>query len=79
MSPTLNFVTPPPTAATRPTISWPGTAGYIGGIAAQWPRTKCRSLWQMPQNRISIRTSVDIGSRRGIGVDLNGAVALATA
>ncbi len=35
VSPTLNFFTPLPTAVTRPTISWPGTAGYC---------VKCHSL-----------------------------------
>ncbi len=29
-SPALNFVTSSPTAVTRPTISWPGTQGYMG-------------------------------------------------
>ena len=27
--PALNFVTPAPTALTVPTISWPGTNGYV--------------------------------------------------
>jgi hypothetical protein len=32
-SPTANFVTSAPTCEIRPTISCPGTIGYIDGIA----------------------------------------------
>src|SRR6266853_5099867 len=39
--------------------------------------TFCRSEWQMPQNRISIRTSRPVGLRRGITVDANCDVGLA--
>ena len=46
-SPTLNLVTSPPTAVTRPTISWPVTQGYLAGphsLRAVW-----MSEWQTPQ------------------------------
>ena len=33
-SPALYFVTADPTAATRPTISWPGTHGYTAGMTS---------------------------------------------
>lgn len=31
-SPTFHFLSPSPTAATSPTISWPGTMGYGTGM-----------------------------------------------
>src|ERR1700743_1784520 len=78
MSPTLNFVTPEPTEVTRPTISWPGTHGYTVGITPLHSfRTWCKSEWQMPQNKISICTSVSVGSRRAVVEDASGDVALA--
>src|SRR3954471_15451824 len=77
-SPGLYLVTAEPTLVTRPTISWPGTIGYTVGMNSLHSlRTEWRSEWQMPQNRISIWTSRSVGSRRGIGADAMGAVALA--
>ena len=46
-SPTLKLSTSAPTADTRPTISWPGTTGYIDGphsLRAVW-----MSEWHTPQ------------------------------
>src|ERR1041385_360407 len=46
-SPTLKRVTSLPTAVTRPTISCPGTTGYV--VLVHSLRTVCRSEWQTPQ------------------------------
>ena len=40
-SPTLNLVTSGPTAVTLPTISWPGTTGYV--VLVHSLRAVCRS------------------------------------
>ncbi len=44
-----------PAAATVPTISWPGTSGYV--LEAQSLSIKWRSLWQIPQWEICTSTS----------------------
>jgi hypothetical protein len=74
-SPGLYLVTADPTLTTRPTISWPGTTGKVAlphSLRATW-----RSVWQMPQKRISSCTSCSVRSRRGIRVEASGDVALA--
>ena len=63
-SPALNLVTPSPTAVTRPTISWPGTHGYM--VPGHSPRAVWMSEWQTPQYRISMATSAAPGARRGM-------------
>src|SRR3569833_776314 len=72
-SPTLNFVTPGPTATTLPTISWPGTHGYF--VPDHSPRTVCRSEWQPPQYSMAILTSLGPGSRRSMVKWVRGVVA----
>jgi hypothetical protein len=54
-SPSLNFLTCAPTFTTRPTISWPGTHGYV--VPCHSLRAMWTSVWQTPQKRISICTS----------------------
>ena len=49
------MVTSAPTSNTRPIISCPGTTGYVDPF--QSFLTVCISLWQTPQNVISIFTS----------------------
>src|SRR6185312_7464707 len=61
-SPGLKFFTWFPTAVTRPTISCPGTQGYV--VFVHSLRAVCRSEWQTPQKRISIWMSRGPGSRR---------------
>src|SRR5262249_32526521 len=51
---------PAPRAATRPTISWPGTIGSLGFGSS--PSTTCRSVRQTPQAATSSRISPDPGS-----------------
>src|SRR6476620_6969946 len=60
-SPTLYFVTPSPTADTTPAISWPGTMGKMA--LPHSSRTWWMSLWQMPANLTSMRTSSSRRSR----------------
>src|SRR5690348_1958849 len=60
-SPTLYFVTPSPTAETTPAISWPGTMGKCA--LPHSSRTWWMSLWQMPANLMSMRTSSSRRSR----------------
>src|SRR6478672_6329918 len=60
-SPTWYFVTPSPTAETTPAISWPGTMGKIA--LPHSSRTWWMSLWQMPANLMSMRTSSSRRSR----------------
>src|SRR5262249_22274159 len=50
-------------AATRPTISWPGTIGSLG--FGNSPSTTCRSVRQTPQAATSMRISPDAGSAAG--------------
>ena len=45
----------------------PETQGYTVGRALHSLRAWCWSEWQTPQKRISISTSLSVGSRRGIG------------
>src|SRR5262244_1568387 len=47
-------------AATRPTISWPGTIGSFG--SGNSPSTTCRSVRQTPQAVISTRISPASGA-----------------
>src|SRR6478736_9581569 len=60
-SPTWYFVTPSPTAETTPAISWPGTMGKMA--LPHSSRTWWMSLWQMPANLMSMRTSSSRRSR----------------
>src|ERR1700686_4694887 len=65
ISPSLNFFTALPALTTRPTISWPGTHGYVVGMTlCHSLRVWCRSEWQTPQYRISIWTSWGRGTLR---------------
>ena len=72
-SPGLKPDTLAPTAATRPTISWPGSTGQAEPPHS--PRTVWMSEWQMPQNRMSIWMSSAPGSRRWKENGASGAVA----
>ena len=72
-SPGANAVTSEPTSATMPAISWPGIAGY--GISPHSPRAKWMSEWQMPQNLMSMRTSLGPIGRRSICSGSRAAVA----
>ncbi len=72
-SPSLKPFTSAPTAETRPTISCPGMQGYV--VPCHSLRAVWRSEWQMPQKRMSIRTSFGPGSRRSISIRSRGAVA----
>jgi len=72
-SPSLSFFTPAPVRTTRPTISWPGTHGYR--VPCHSLRAVCRSEWQMPQYRMSMRTSDGSGARRSIVIGSSGASA----
>src|SRR5271166_5803295 len=77
-SPGLNLVTAEPTFVTRPTISCPGTIGYVVDMNSLHSfRVACKSEWQIPQKRISICTSCSEGSRREIVLRVRGDVALA--
>src|SRR4051794_33707900 len=62
LSPTLNLVTPEPTAETMPTISWPGTMGYLA--LPHSLRTWWMSEWQMPEYLMSMTISSSLGARR---------------
>src|SRR5438309_5076663 len=73
ISPTLKRFTSPPTAVTRPTISCPGTAGYV--VPLHSLRTVCKSEWHTPQYRISSCTSCGSGSRRAKENGASGALA----
>jgi hypothetical protein len=56
-----------------------GNEGYtVGERPLHSLRAWWRFEWQIPQKRISIWTSCSVGSRRTIGVEANGDVALAT-
>jgi len=65
-----NRSTPSPSAATLPTISWPGTSGSFGSDRS--PSTTCRSVRQTAQawTRISTwpgpgdGTAIDTGRNR---------------
>ena len=72
-SPTLNFETLEPTRVTRPRISCPGTTGNC--VKPHSLRAKCRSLWQTPQNRMSISTSYASGCLRSMFIEARGDVA----
>src|SRR6478736_2268388 len=60
-SPTANSVTFEPVLLTVPTISWPGTRGYVW--TPHSPRVACTSEWQSPQNSMAISTSSGFGAR----------------
>ncbi|MCY1540003.1 hypothetical protein D9M68_756170 [compost metagenome] len=61
-SPSLTRLTPAPTAATKPTPSWPGMKGRLG-FTGQSPSAACRSVWQTPE--ASIFTRICPGPGRG--------------
>src|SRR5215467_4236873 len=66
-SPTAKPATSAPIAATRPTISWPGTIGSFG--SGNSPSTTCRSVRHTPQAATSTRISPAPGV--GIGCSRN--------
>jgi hypothetical protein len=72
-SPAAWRVTCAPTCVTIPAISCPGMAGY--GTGPQSPRATWMSVWQMPQNLMSMRTSLGPSARRSICSGSRGAVA----
>jgi hypothetical protein len=57
--PTLTFVTAAPTRTATPASSCPGTQGKMRGprMPIKWPAAVCRSVWQTPQNVVSISMS----------------------
>ena len=63
---------PAPTSLTTPAISCPGVSGYV--VSPHSPRTVWMSLWQMPANVMSMRTSSARRSRRVDGRRLEAAV-----
>jgi hypothetical protein len=60
-SPTRKPVTSPPTAATSPTNSCPGTSGADPAVRAS---AACRSLWHTPHHVTSTAMSSGRNSRR---------------
>ena len=68
--PSLQPITPAPTASITPAISWPGTIG--NGTVGKMPNLAMESLWQTPQACTRMRTSPGFGLGSSRSTSSNG-------